>query len=513
MPEEQTVQERPDALTGDAIEPYDARSFLLTMMYEEEGIPAYWSRTRDAWLREFVKRPGNDLLVGTVATVTAKVATTNWYIEGPQRTANLYRQILLTRSNFFAGWSRYIQAWAWDYLTQDQGGWSERIRQHSGYEIAGSYRVAQNLNTSGGALGFSNLDNGRMLVSGDPEYPGVYTPAETNTDILLHRSQLMRIVDSPSPRETLYGIGYCAVSRAITTARILMDIARYERERLSDLPPTGILLINNMSKKQWQDVEKQYDMRQRQQGNRVWRDLLVAMGLDPALPVSAEILSFSSMPEHFDKRTATEIGVYSFALAFRIDPREIWPVSAGTLGTATEAEIMHVKARAKGAGLILTDIERTFNDGHSLPPSLTFHFDFQDTDEDRQSAEIANLKADFINKLTTPDNVTGESLVSKGEGRSWLVRQGLFEESDLLTFQDDTRSEDMEAAKSRVDMGPLSRIYRDGRVVRLEKRAMSWRGHSFDGVLKTVAQNYVDGLVSDEQLLQNIIGAAVDRVN
>ena len=168
---------------------------------------------------------------------------------------------------------------------------------------------------------------------------------------------------------------------------------------------------------------------------------------------------------------------------------------------------MHVKARAKGAGLILTDIERAFNDGKSLPPSLTFHFDFQDTDEDMQSAEIANLKADFINKLT------GSQLVSQEEGRAWLVKEGLFEESDLMTFQDETRAEDMSEARNRVDMGPLSRVYRDGRVMRLDKRPQLWRGHSFDSVLKSVAENYIAGQITEEQLLENFICGVVDRVS
>jgi len=307
-------------------------------------------------------------------------------------------------------------------------------------------------------------------------------------------------------------VGYCAVSRAITTARILMDIARYERERLSDLPPAGILIVNNMSKEQWKDVEKGYELRQRQQGNKVWRDILVAVGLDPTLPVSVELVSFSQLPEHFDRRTMTEISIYSFALAFRIDPREIWPVSSGTLGTATEAEIMHVKARAKGPGLMLTDIERGFNDGYSLPPSITFHFDFQDTDEDRQSAEIANLKAEFITTLTQPD-ITGESLVSKEEGRQWLVREGLFEENDLITFQDETRAEDMAEAKSRVDMGPRARVFRDGRVLRLENRPQLWRGHSFDGVLKTVAENYATGAIDAGQLAEFVVSQAVENAH
>ena len=246
--ERKSVQVLPDAKAGATV--VGAPTWLLRLMAEEDGVPPYWSRYRDGWLREFVKRPGNDLLAGTIATVTAKVATTGWYLEGPERTANTYRRIMLQRSDFGAGWSTMVQPAVWDYLTQDPGGWIERIRQGKA-------------DRQGAAIGFAHLDNAKMHLTGDPENPARYIPAD-GEEVLLHRSQFIRIVDSPSPREELYGVGYCAVSRALTTARILMDIARYERERLSDLPPAGLLLLNNLSRVQWEDLEAQYDVRQRQ---------------------------------------------------------------------------------------------------------------------------------------------------------------------------------------------------------------------------------------------------------
>ncbi len=432
---------------------FGAYSWLLTVMAEEESIPAYWTPQRDKWLRDFVYWPGNDLLAGIVSTIVAKVAATGWVLEGPERVVNLYHDILLRQSEFGAGWGTMIQKFAWDYLTQDAGAFIERIRLGEA-------------DTEGAAMGFAHLDPQRLILQADYEYPAKYvSPDET---ILLHRSRIIRVTDCPSPRQSLYGIGFCATSRAITTARILIDLARYERERLSDLPPAGILMLNNMTRQQWEDLQKGYEARQRQQGNRVWRDILVAFGLDPSLPLKAEILSFSQLPEQFDKRTATEIAIYSFCVAFRIDPREVWPVSSGALGTATETEIMHLKARAKGVGAILSALERAFNDGLSLPKSLTFRFDFQDTEEDEQAARIANLKAEFIGKLTR------DQIIGTDEARRWLIKEGLFSEKELLTDMPDeeTVSEDTESAKSfaHVDLGEHIIKYSDGRVYRPYRR-------------------------------------------
>lgn len=473
----------------------------LQVWAQMDCAPGYSTQAnqRDQWLRAFVKLPGNDLLVGTVATIVSKVATTGWAIEGPERTANLYRKILLLQADFGAGWTTLVEKLAWDYLTQDKGGFMERIRS----------------GRKGAALGFAQMDSELCTLTGDPTRPVVYKEKDSKAEpVPLHPSQVVHLVDSPAPKKSLNNRGFCAVSRAWTTAHILMDIAVYEREKLSDLPPAGLLLINNMSKDQWQDIGKTYETQQRQQGNRVWRDLLVAFGLDPAIPLQAELLNFSNLPDHFSKRDATEIAIYSFALAFREDPRELWPVSAGSLGagTATESNIQHMKARAKGTGMILTEIERGFNDGLSLPPSLTFRFDFQDTEEDQQSAEIANMKAEYITKLWKPDAAAGTGIISTEEARSWLVRQGLFDEEDLATTDDEGLATDVETAKSwgSIDMGPRIRAHSDGRTVRLQRRL--WPvAKAAEGVLGRVQENLRLQRITPEAAAEWALGELIDR--
>jgi len=496
---EQSIQSRPDADLGSQPIGQNALLGWLRVMSDSDDAPPYWSRVRDTWLRQFITTPGNDLLVGTIATVAAKVSGTGWYLEGPERTCNLYRKILLRASEFGDGWDSMINKLAWDYLTQDAGGWMERIR--TGDE--------------GAAIGFAALDNAQMYIVGDPDYPAEYQTwfsaaaedQEKASRQKLHRSQFLHIVDMPSPQESLLGVGFCATSRALTTARVLMDVVRYEREKLSDLPPAGLLLLNNMSQTQWKDLQTQYDTRMEQRGNQIWRQIMVAFGLDPALPLSAELFQFSQLPDAFDKRTQWELAVYSFALAFRVDPREIWPVSSGTLGTATEANVMHLKARAKGPGLILSLIERGLNDGNSLPANLTFEFEFQDSEEDQQEADIANSKASFIRKLWEPQSMGTDGIISREEARAWLVREGLFDEEDLLVMDDEGMATDIEQAKGRynIDLGPKVRLYKSGRKIRLKQPGKVF---VMPGVsLKAVVDNYRAGTVSAEQL-----GAYVGRV-
>lgn len=501
--EQNSVQVRPDAQTGggDAMATLGGWAMFSVGSYSDE-CPAYYSTARDRWLRDFVTRPGNDLLAGTIATVATKVSTTGFIIEGPERAANLYRNIIVKQSDFGYGYNSLAMKWSQDILTQDSGGALERLRTSS-------------TDTQGAALGFAHLDMGRCYRTGDPEYPLVYTD-QSGEMHRMHRSQVMLVTDMPSPRETLYGVGFCAVSRALTIARILMDIARYKRERLSDLPPAGILMLSNLSKEQWADLETQYDVKQQNAGNTVWRNVMLGFSMDPSMPAKAELFEFSRLPEHFDEKTITEISIYSFALAFNIDPRELWPVSAGPLGTATEANIQHLKARGKGAGGILTAMERAWNDGQSLPASLTFKFDFQDSEEDEQAARIKNLKIDGVRKLWEPPVGQQSGLVPRETALNMLALDGIMTDEQVAealsiveqeqverdekaaqiaqqtkpadTSVPDVENEnepsgeesasDTEVAKtlSAVDLGPLCRCYSDGRTIRLEHRPQLWGG-------------------------------------
>jgi len=508
MPEstelKRSVQSRP---SGDAsgVPASDFLSTWLQIMADSDEAPPYWSRKRDEWLRDFVTTPGNDLLVGTISTVLAKVATTGWYLEGPERTANLYRQILLERSDFGGGWSQLCQKAIADYLTQDAGGWIERIRMSKRARV-------------GAAIGFVHLDNAQMQIRSDPEYPAQYTNSFDGAEpVTMHQSQVIHLVDNPSPKEKMLNVGFCALSRALTTGRILMDITRYERERLSDLPPAGLLMLNNLSMKQWEDLVTQYDTRQQQRGNQVWRQVMIAFGLDPSVPMSAEMFSFSTLPEHFSRREITEIAINSFALAFRIDPREIWPISTGPLGTATETAVQHMKARAKGAGLLLTEMERHFNDGLSLPASLAFKFDYQDSDEDRQAAEIAQMKAEYIRTLSEPFAARGgvveeAAIITREEARAWLVREGLFDEEDLLTMDDEGRATDTEEAKSlALDMGPRVRAYSNGRTLRLEKRGRVWPVQKADPIKPRGANEPLPPVPGNVEITESDIQEALDQ--
>lgn len=438
-----------------------AQTWIMSVGSTLSEAPEWWSKSRDEWLVNFWKKDGNDLLAGAVSTLVAKIAATDWYIEGPLELAEMYRHIILHNSDFGMGWDSWISKWVTSYLSRDMGGLTERLRSSAG-------------DREGPALGFNHLDESKCYMTGDPEYPVMYCGEKERK---VHRSSVMRIVDMPSGKDTDMGYGMCGTSRAIATASILRDVVRYKRERLSDLPPAGILFINNMSEKMWEDLIAKYDARQRNEGNETWQDIMVAFGYDPEYPVGAELFALSELPEHYDEETSTNIAIFTFALAFRVDPREYWPVSAGPLGTATEAEIQHQKAKAKGEGIIFSAIEHQLNDPLSLPQSLTFKFDYRDDEEDMQAARIANQKISNIRKMWEPSSALGggrpmldqsaedvqaggepnEGMITTEQARMLLAREGLIPAEFVSGM-----TLDKERVYDTRAWGPRARVYRDG---------------------------------------------------
>lgn len=470
---------------------------------QREHAPAYWSRQRDEWLVDWIKEEGNDMLAGAHSTLVAKIAATNWYVEGPLSLAMLYRDILLHRIGWGAGWQDELTSWVDCYLSRDFGGTLECLR-------------ASRTDYTGPSLGFAHMDESKCYPTGIPEWPIIYYN-EDRGPIPIHQSQVCWIKDMTEGRDKYRGVGFCSVSRALSTSYVMKMLVDYKVQSLSDLPPAAILLLSNMVPSQWDDIMQRYDARQQNQGNTIWQDLMTLFSYDPAYPVAAELIELSKVWEHFDERTATEIGIYSFALAYRVDPREYWPVSSGSLGTATEATLMDRKAKLKGEGIIYGAIERQFNRDTCLPPGVYFKFDYQDDEDDRRAAEIREIHIQNVRRLweASPNRSSASMTLPPGEDqqnqspqaqaeespeerayrRGWMARQALLDEEDSneelgIIDRDEARQllihwnvvppeilgEQIElsrvyavrAAMSE-EFGPTVRAHRDGRVTVMKR--------------------------------------------
>lgn len=369
-------------------EPFVGGVALPLLFYDStSGVPPDAAAIdRDGWMRTFWQRFGNDLLSAVLAASVAKIQAQNWVMSGPKRLAKLYHGIMRDQADFGRGWDSLTGRGVQDYYTQDNGWFMERLRSGP-------------TDHEGPCLGLAHLDSIRMYPSGNAEFPYYYQDVD-GTYHLMHRSQLIRIVDLPSPATALHHHekGFCALSRALSTAMVLTLLVAMKREKLADLPPSAMAIFNNITKKQFESALTLQGAQEDAKGNAVWRSLLPLFGIDPAHPANIQFLSLREVWEGFDEMTAYNVAAYSFAAAWRMDPREFWPVSAGPLGTGKEVEVQAEKAKGKSTGLLFTQLERAINHADTLPEGLTFKFELEDAGDELQqeqihAIQIQNLKA------------------------------------------------------------------------------------------------------------------------
>ena len=346
-------------------------------------IAPYWSYARDAQLREFVWREGNDILQGAIASMVKWGKTLSWVCEGPDRVVNRY-QSTLSESEFGEGWGTLISKVLTDYYTQDKG---------ASIELIGNGNPDGPI--EGPILGLAHLDSQYVQPTGDISYPIIFNNPKDGKPHRIHATRVIRLVDMPSPNEELNGVGFCAVSRVIATTQVLLKLIRYKNEKLSDLPEAGLLILNNIRKGEWEDVKATHQKDRRRLGQEIWSNIMTLFSIDPAQPATANLISFATLPDGFNEAEATDTYLNIVALAFGVDKREFWPESSSGLGGNREAVVMAEKARGKGKGDIISAVERAIN-WKVLPPSVNFRFDFRDDAEDKLKGEINKTKVESI---------------------------------------------------------------------------------------------------------------------
>lgn len=446
-----------------------ATAMWFVRQSDEGDIAPWWSSQRDAELRVFWRQTGNDILQGAVSSMIKKFKSMNWVVEGPERVAKRYQDVL-ANAEFEKGWGALLSPVIEDYLVTDKGAFIEVLGKG---DASGAIE--------GPALGLAHMDSGRCTLTGDLEYPVLFSNVKTDKPHKIHHSRVIHLVDMPSPNEAMNGVGFSSVSRVVASSQVLLKLARYKNEKLSDLPEAGLLILNNIVPKQWEDAQAGHQKERRRLGHAIWSNVMALFSVDPSKPASANLVSFANLPDSFDERSATEVYINIVALAFGVDVREFWPMSAGPLGTAQETQIQHQKAKGKGIGDLITGIERAIN-WKVLPESATFRFDFTDDEEDLTKAQIDDQRTRTIMSMWKPDPTTG-SPVTQAEIRQMLADNvDYFPEEFLETdVTDETQATDVD--KKMVERyGKKVKVDQDGQRRQLGGRHPApFKGSAYSG--------------------------------
>lgn len=383
----------------------DITSWLWSVWQEYEEIPTWGSAGRTAKLREAAQN--EPILSGALSSMVSKAVSLDWQITGG-RNRTLRYQDVLAEAEDGQGWSYFLDRWLQDYLVADIGGVIELGRQGKRGPVVGLY----------------NIDATCLDLTGNTRAPLRYYPKLASgslapNSVPLAPEAFARIVDLPSPDEAKNGLGFCAVSRALKAAKVLMALYNYDEERLSDMPLPGIVSITGMTMDEVEAAFAMYNARRESKQQTTFKGLLwLAAQSSPINPINVNFVPFSGLPEGFNRVEAVNLYVYTLALDFGVDVREFWPASQ-TGATKAEAEIQAQKARGKGFGRMLASVERAVN-WHVLPEGLEFRFDQHDSEDDLLRETIRDKAIVNVRRLWEP-TMGGPGIISTEEARRLLV--------------------------------------------------------------------------------------------
>lgn len=367
----------PVAPTPDVFYSDVSRWLTFADLQEPQYVPISWQR--DQWLRKFWRLEPH--LAGVVNQVVALDKNRGWSMTGGRNQVYRMTDILhnAQASPALIGWRNYFSSQALSYYATDMCTVTEKGTEG----VAGPLRALY------------HVDSARCTLRADPDFPLQYAPANGKPKNWASDT-FFRCVSMPHDDETYNGLGFCAISRVLELAKLMVAIFRKDSELLGARMPEGLLLLQGIQQSQWDDAmadrEAKLTAKERKFFGGVF--VLATAGVDQ---VDAKLVALRQLPENFNLGTFTDQLMFAYALTLGYSPREFWPVSSGALGTATEAETQDANSTGKGESDFILNYQEQLN--NEMPESILFEFDTRDSKGDLELIQILQAKADFIQSM------------------------------------------------------------------------------------------------------------------
>lgn len=405
------------------------------LIYDEPKYKAD-SRKRDEWLRKVVMK--EPYLNGVLHSVISVDKNRGWTITGGRTQVKKYTSLL---HNFQA--APDIYGW--------RSGMSVTSQSYYGADIGAIVEVGRTTK-NGGLAGLFTVDSTKCSLTGDMDAPLKYTVSRQG-DQYWEPDDYFRVVSMPSTDEVMNGLGFCAISRCIDLAKLLVGIFEHDREKLATKAPKGLLLLKGISQNQWlQSLEENES--ELVNLEREYYTGVQVIANDGITDIDARLVPLSNLPENFEHKSFTDMIIYGYALAFGYDPREFWPISGGMVGYGAETTVQHKKATGKGGMDFILNFQEKLQE--ELPETIEFEFEQRDTDAEITEVGLQESKLGVIQQMFATANAAGETLITQLEARQLLAEAQLIPED--WTLQDEkVELKDTEDAGEMIEKSRVQR--------------------------------------------------------
>lgn len=375
--------------------------------------PAYWSRQRDIWLRQFYLK--SDYLKIAVRTFVSKAYAVPLTIASRDRSVKAHNALaeqiqtdILRNSGMLKGFMGEFAKFATDYVTQDNGAFML---------VMGPGKADGPI--TGQVVGLMHLDSQRCNRTGNIEFPVIYEHTDGRR-YKLHYTRVILMSALPSADAELYDVGLCAVSACIDAAQDMLDVMGYTSEKLGSRPARQILYVKQgASLEQLNSAVLLANTKMNAEGlERFSRTMLMAPAKGSVSPLDLATIELSGAPDGFDREKATVMDVAVIAAAFGMDARDL-AHSFGLSGqTKADAEVQNLKTYGKGVNQFLEEFAKQL-DEKVVPATLECWFDYIDDTQDQQAAAIRKIRAEGrgldLNTGVITERVAREQMLENGE--------------------------------------------------------------------------------------------------
>lgn len=359
------------------------------------------TKIRDRQLRQFW--PTENVFASALQNVAARNAAFSWSIKGPPRTSSRVHDIL-ENANFGEGWLDLVEKVSIDLYTQDSGSFIEIVRETDSEKSP--------------AIGINHLDAGRCWHTGDWEIPVIYEDIK-GVRHKLKWYQVATLSEMPTPIETLRGLQYSALTRLLLACQVVKNINTYKDEKTSGRHTRALHIVRGVSTQLINQAMAQNQIANDNEGLTRFSLTPMIGTIDPAVELQHLIVDMVSLPDNYNEETSFKYYIAMMALAFGVDYQEFAPLPGGNLGTASQSEVQHSKARGKGPATFMKLISHFLNQ-RVLPDNCEFIWEEQDISEEEQRANLKKLRAEGRQVRIQSGEITPE-----------IARQIAHDEGDL----------------------------------------------------------------------------------
>lgn len=387
-----------------AKDPSSFLGFFTTWAQQaEDEAPLYNkdSRVRDAWLRKFVKKEPN--LLGILSSVVDIDKNRGWRMVGGRNQVLRYTSML---HNFevapgLYGWRPAISFLSESFWSTDMGALTEIGRDEENGPVRALFTV----------------DPARCRLTGETNLPLEYFPKKSGGVQKWTPDDYIRISSMISTEEDYNGLGYCAISRCVELAQLMLAVYMHDKEQLGAKAPRGLLLLKGITSRNWTTAMESRTAEMKSKGYEYFGPLAVLASMNAS--ADAKLIALSQLPVSFNMRDWMDMIIFGYALCFKYDASEFYPVQFGAMGRGTETEIQHEKATGKGRLDFALGYQEQLQ--FVLPKALQYQFDQRDEKGELLHASVNQAFVTVAKTLYEAGATQGLSLLSIEESRTLLA--------------------------------------------------------------------------------------------